>query len=88
VWSKTISLDRFAGRLFVRSSSLEIDLNDFGVAITPLTFEQIDTFSCRQIDYGIWLSGRSVGIRFGKCAPSQENQRDESGRGREPQTPH
>ena len=75
-----ICLDRFTGRLLVWASRFEIDRNDFRIAVTPLTFDNIDTFFCRQIDYGIWFSGRSVGIRFGKRAASQENQRDESDR--------
>ena len=67
---EVISLDRFAGRLLVWTSGFEIDLNDFGVAITPLTFDKIDTFFCGEIDHGVWFSSRRVGICFRKCATS------------------
>ena len=83
-----ICLDRFTGRLFVWTSRFEIDLDDFRVAVTPLTFDQIDTFFCRQIDYCIWFSSRSVGIRFGKRAASQENQRSKSKQRNETQARH
>ena len=83
-----ICLDRFTGRLLVWTSRFEINGNDFRIAVTPLTFNNIDTFFCRQIDYGIWLFGRSVGIRFGKRAASQENQRSKGKQRNETQARH
>ena len=58
-------------------AALKSTSNDFRVAVTPLTFDKIDTFFCREINYGVWLSRWRVGICFRKCAPGQENQRAE-----------
>ena len=68
-----ISLDRFTGWLFVRASGFEIDFDDFRVAVTPLTFDQIDAFFCRQINYCVWFSSRRVGVRFGKARPARNS---------------
>ena len=83
-----ICLDRFASWLLVRTSGFEIHRNNFRIAITPLTFNNIDTLFCRQTDYGIWFSSRSVGIRFGKCAASEENQRSKGKQRNETQARH
>src|SRR5207249_1039730 len=88
VWSKIISLDRFAGRLFIRASSLEIDLNDFGVAITPLTFDEIDTFFGGEIDHCVRFSSRRIRICFRKRAASQQNQRAKGCYRSKAQAPH
>ena len=49
--AKSYVLIGAAGRLLVRPGRFEIDFDDFRVAITPLTFDNIDTFFCREIDY-------------------------------------
>ena len=68
------------GRLLVRASGSEIDRNNSNIAVTPLSVDKINTFSCCQVERGIGPSVRRVGIRFRECATSQKDQRDEGDR--------
>ena len=63
----------FTGRLFVGTHSFETDLDDFGVAVTPLTLDKIDAVASGEINYYIRFSSRRISICFGKCPASEKN---------------
>ena len=44
VRGEIVGLDRLTSRLLVRASRFEIDWYDFRIAVTPLTFDNINTF--------------------------------------------
>src|SRR2546430_7734439 len=88
MWREVVCFNQRAGWLFVRSRSFEIDLDDLRVAVTPLSFDKIDTFLCGEVDHCVRVSSRRVGICFRKCATSEENECAENKRRRKAQAPH
>src|SRR5581483_11432263 len=85
---EVVSIDRFAGRLLIRASGLEIPRDNFGIAITPLTFDEVDSLPGREINHCVGLSSGCISICFSKCVACQEDQRAKGNHHDEAQAPH
>jgi hypothetical protein len=67
-----VRFNRLAGWLFIWTCCFEIDLNDFRVAVTPLTFNKIDTFFRREIDYCVRFPIWRVGVVSASARPAKK----------------
>jgi len=87
MWREIVCFNRLASRLFVRTNSFEINLNNFRVAVAPLTFDKIDALLSCEINFRVRRTGGCIRIGIGKRATSQKHQDDEHQHGGKPESP-
>ena len=78
---EVIGLDGIARRLFVLTRATKVDLDDLGVAVTPLPLDETHAILRGQIDHCLGLAGRHIRRRLRRSAqrayPQADGSRDD-----------